>query len=278
MSVVIAEIALLTSAESRRRLLEAASRRSTLTRSKSGAVLKADPTKVIFNPGVVTSAVNPNFVRVAETADTSAANVSATIRTMREPPLPELWKSFQASMRDLVNVVRDTQAALVTIKAAEAEAAIVPASESITPARAAPRSKREFGGTVTMQTSPLAAARGSGGASPKSPHVSSVAAFGKGVSRGARVTSSGDGSDDATSFTVSPLVASPTRAVATPASIPAARSAASGLDDALSQQNPLARSAARPAHVAGLSGYGGAASGAARRGASAPRRAAADEE
>jgi hypothetical protein len=158
------EFSILASAEARKRLLEAASRRATLNRSKiGGKLLNKDPSTSVFDPGAVTTNVNPNFMKVASDEKTNDADsVSAAIIATKEVPMPEMWSKFQESMSSLLTVLQESHAQLLAIKAAEAAAVIGGGATIVSsPSSSAPplRTKREFG--AKSQSSPRG---GSGGA------------------------------------------------------------------------------------------------------------------
>ena len=167
-SVVIVEVSLLASQSARKQFLEAAVRRATLSRSKSakgGLITTKDPTKGSFDPGFITSSVNPNFMRVAEATGTLAASFAAAVST-KEPPLPEMWSKFQGSMADLLYIVHESHAQLSVLKAVAAAAAKLDAagvrsnvlkSSAKHAGQNAMRPKREFGAKTqpTSHGSPL---------------------------------------------------------------------------------------------------------------------------
>jgi hypothetical protein len=106
--VLFTEISILASEASRRKLAAAGTawKKSGLLSSQAG---RSSPT---FDPGQVTNAMNPTFLKVAaageEGSDQSIKDMAAAIQSTAEPPSRQLWATFQASMAGMLTTIAAT--------------------------------------------------------------------------------------------------------------------------------------------------------------------------
>lgn len=105
-TVLFTEVGVLSSERARRRLIAAGSQWK-----KSGLLSSQARFSGTFDPGQVSNAVNPTFLKVAAPGDDAGEGIkdmAVAIQSTTEPPSRQLWATFQSSMQGMLATINET--------------------------------------------------------------------------------------------------------------------------------------------------------------------------